>query len=464
VNDRRVSVLTLIGWRMVVVSLVFMGLLIAWMHLRLERAVDALRNQKVEAEARDLARYVAVGAEGALALAVESGSGAPKLPRYYALIDAAGQIVASSLDPPRPLAPLARSDRIDEEWPQQMVPEISHFDTGPDGIARRVNGVTLDLPTRAGPAHLQVAEDRVAGDRLLDDLVNEFFVSVGWLLIPGLALLLLVNLLTIWAAFAPMRAASLMMAGIGPKATGLRLPEENLPKEIYPLIRAVNLALDRLDQGFKAQRAFTADAAHELRTPLAVLRAHIDALPDRKAAEALRRDLDPMARLVSQLLKIAQLETLAVDVEERADLHAVAVEAASLLAPLAVNAGKSIAVTGVAGSVMVWGNEDALGQAARNLIENALAHTPPGTTVEVEVDAAPALKVRDHGPGVEPTVRTRVFQRFWRGDKRTGDGAGLGLAIVARIAEAHGGSVAVDDAPGGGALFTLRLCREKPTS
>jgi signal transduction histidine kinase len=92
----------------------------------------------------------------------------------------------------------------------------------------------------------------------------------------------------------------------------------------------------------------------------------------------------------------------------------------------------------------------------RNLVENALQHTPPDTTVEVAVSAAPALQVSDRGPGVPAADRERLFERFWRG-RRSGDGAGLGLAIVQRIAAAHGGSLTVDDAPGGGGRFTIRL-------
>src|SRR5690349_17178368 len=95
------------------------------------------------------------------------------------------------------------------------------------------------------------------------------------------------------------------------------------------------------------------------------------------------------------------------------------------------------------------------------LVENALQHTPPDTTVEVTVSAAPALQVTDRGPGVPASDRERLFERFWRG-RRSGDGAGLGLAIVQRIVAAHGGSLTVDDAPCGGGRFTIRLPRPAP--
>jgi signal transduction histidine kinase len=165
-----------------------------------------------------------------------------------------------------------------------------------------------------------------------------------------------------------------------------------------------------------------------------------------------------MGRLVGQLLSVAQLEALDVAAYETADLHAIAVDVAGSLAPLALRRSRAVAVTGTAGQALVHGNAEALRQAVRNLVENALQHTPPGTTVEVAVTGAPALQVIDRGPGVPAADRERLFERFWRG-RRSGEGAGLGLAIVARIVAAHGGSLAVDDAPGGGARFTIRLPR-----
>jgi signal transduction histidine kinase len=113
-------------------------------------------------------------------------------------------------------------------------------------------------------------------------------------------------------------------------------------------------------------------------------------------------------------------------------------------------------VSGEPGIALVRGNAEALRQAVRNLVENALQHTPPDTTVEVAVSPAPALQVTDRGPGVPASDRERLFERFWRG-RRSSVGAGLGLAIVQRIAAAHGGSLTVDDVPGGGASFTIRL-------
>jgi signal transduction histidine kinase len=230
-----------------------------------------------------------------------------------------------------------------------------------------------------------------------------------------------------------------------------------MPQEVIPLVRAVNQALDRLEEGFRGQREFTADAAHELRTPLAILRTQIDTIDDRELAKSLRDDIESMSRLVNQLLDIAELETFVIGDGEIANLSAIATEIAAYIAPLALSQRKSVAVTGADRTVRVRGNADALGRAIRNLVENALTHTAAGTAVEIAVDAAGELRVMDRGPGVPSTEREQIFRRFWRRDRRRAGSAGLGLAIVKRIAEMHRATVHVSDRPGGGAVFALRF-------
>jgi signal transduction histidine kinase len=288
-------------------------------------------------------------------------------------------------------------------------------------------------------------------------MVDTLTTDVLPIMLPLMAAVLILGVLTIRDSLAPMQELARRAARISPTRTDVRLPAVGLPPELQPLVVAINAALERLDEGFRMQREFTADAAHELRTPLAILATHLDALEDRKAAAALRDDVDRMIRLVNQLLSVAQLEALAVSPDESADLQAIAVDVAASLAPLALKRGRSIAVTGTTAPVAVRGNAESLRQALRNLIENALQHTPAGTEVEIDVTAEPSVHVSDRGPGVPPELRQRVVQRFWRADRRKGEGSGLGLAIVSRILSAHGGRLSVDDAPAGGARFSIHL-------
>ena len=114
-------------------------------------------------------------------------------------------------------------------------------------------------------------------------------------------------------------------------------------------------------------------------------------------------------------------------------------------------------MSGAAGPVWVHGHSSALFQAIRNLVENAIAHTAPTTTVEIAVSADGTVTVSDEGPGIPADQRELIFQRFWRGDRHHGGSAGLGLAIVSRIVKAHGGLIIVRDAPAHGAMFSISL-------
>jgi signal transduction histidine kinase len=365
--------------------------------------------------------------------------------RYaYAIVDDGGAPLFSSLSTGQPLL---------HKDPHQGTPFYFQQERHQSDIL----GASIPVGVDGRTVWIQVSEDMAHRDVLIDDVVADFFPRVGWITAPILVLLLLIEIAIVRAGLNPVVTASERAARIGPASTEIRLPETGLPGEILPLVHAINAALDRLEQGFKAQREFTADAAHELRTPLAILRTNIDLIADQDVARALRQDIDMMSRLVDQLLNFAELESLVIRPDEVADLHAVCTDVAAYLAPLAVKQNKSLEVPEASAHVIIRGNAEVLGQAVRNLVENALVHTPVGTTVEIEVTTEPAIHVRDQGPGISETERELIFRRFWRRDRRRRGSSGLGLSIVSRIAEAHSGSVSVDNRPGGGAEFVIRF-------
>jgi len=315
---------------------------------------------------------------------------------------------------------------------------------------------------------VEVAEVDTPADSGLYALVYEWlgeFVPIG---VPLLLALVLAITFSLRSALKPLQTLRNLAARINPQQTGLRLPTEELPSELQLPVLAINRALDRLDQGFQAQRDFLADAAHELRTPLAILSAHLDTLPRSQGTDALKSDVERMTRLVNQLLLVAQMESLTIDPDETADLSEIALELAALFAPLAIRRRRAVGVSGAEHPVPVRGNKDALYQALRNLVENALRFTAENTEVEIAVEPDGSVSVSDRGPGIPPAEREKLFRRFWQGDRHksrrtdsdgsTG-GAGLGLAIAQRIAETHGGSLRISDNPGGGARFTLVLPR-----
>ena len=300
----------------------------------------------------------------------------------------------------------------------------------------------------------EAARDQLVLARALVEIMIE---NSAWAMLPLLLVPLGVSLFIIRRSLEPVMALSAKAAAIGPASTDVRLPEHGVPIEILPLVQAINQALNRLDDGFRMQREFTAGAAHELRTPLAVLTAHVGTLPDPRTASMLRKDIEVMTHLTGQLLKVAQLEFLAIGENERADLNLIAADVVGHLAPLAVRSGKDIELVETEGPAMVWGSAEAICHAVQNLAHNAIIHTAPDSVVTVSVDCADdglVVTVSDHGPGVPIELRERIFERFWRADRRT-SGAGLGLAIVRAVMTSHGGQVSVNEATGEGALFTL---------
>jgi signal transduction histidine kinase len=162
-----------------------------------------------------------------------------------------------------------------------------------------------------------------------------------------------------------------------------------------------------------------------------------------------------MNRLVEQLLSVARLDAVALDVSQAVDLNEVAKEVVANLAPWALAQGQTLAFSAGAAAAPTTGNAYAIADALRNLIENAIAHAPPRSEVTVATTAEGGISVTDHGRGVAEADRERIFERFWRGKGAASQGAGLGLAIVVEIMKAHGGRVCVSSASDGGAVFTL---------
>jgi two-component system, OmpR family, sensor kinase len=255
-----------------------------------------------------------------------------------------------------------------------------------------------------------------------------------------------------------------------------RVDDTDERTETGRLGRALNRMLDRLETAFREResserrlRTFLADAAHELRTPLVSMRGYAelfrmgaatDAGDVEKAMRRIEEESTRMGALLDDMLTLARLEEVAGMAKAEVDLAALARDAVDDARARAPDRPISAAAER---PVIVRGDADRLRQVLANLVGNALVHTPPDAAVEVAVSSngtEARLEVRDHGPGLPDADPEALFERFWRaegGRERGPGGAGLGLAIVAAIAEAHGGRVTAANAPGGGASFVVAL-------
>jgi signal transduction histidine kinase len=429
----------------VAITSILMSLALSWL---LNYATNNIHNQAMQEQAVTVGEHLSVGADGRLELKLPSdllGLYSQAYGRYsYAVIDAGGTVLFSSLKEHAALFPAdSRSGAL--EYLKQRRGDAT------------VSGASVRKTIGDHTVWIQAGEDLANRDVLIDDIVADFYKNVGWITLPILLVLLAADIAIFRRALRPLHEASEIAADIGPTRPGVRLPTGEIPQEVRPLVSAVNQGLDRLEEGFRIQRDFTADAAHELRTPLSILRTRIDMLEDQEMRKALRHNVEGMAHIVSQLLDIAELDAFVVDPHEKADLKSVASEVAEFVAPLALAQGKDVALSGASEPVWVKGNPEMLSRAIRNLAENAINHTAAGSTVEFVVERDGTISVLDQGPGIPEHERNLIFRRFWRRDRRKAGSTGLGLSIVQRIAELHSATVTVENREPRGARFSLKF-------
>jgi two-component system, OmpR family, sensor kinase len=292
-----------------------------------------------------------------------------------------------------------------------------------------------------------------------------------WPLIVLLPLLGLAVWIVVGRGLKPLRRVTGALDARHPEALD-PLPDTRLPLEVQPLVRALNGLLARLSTALDTQKAFVADAAHELRTPLAavqiqtqlVARAGDDAAR-REALADLQAGVTRATRLAEQLLALARAEPDGHTDAHSIDLHALLEDCVLKYAPLAQQRGVDLGIE-KNDAATVTGNADALRVMFNNLVDNAAKYTPPGGRVDVSLvveDGHPVVRIADSGPGIAPAERERVFDRFYRAGATANRvrtdvaGSGLGLAIVRRIALQHGASVTLGDSPAGGLLVNVRF-------
>jgi two-component system OmpR family sensor kinase len=345
--------------------------------------------------------------------------------------------------------------------------------------------ITVDGAEGAGTRYRVLAQRDPMGSTITvaaiplgatDDTLRRLLAVEALVIAAVLIVLGLVSWLVVRVGLLPLDRMGHTAGAIAGGDLSHRIESTDPRTEVGRLGISLNAMLDRLEQAFGEREAsedrlrrFIADASHELRTPLASIRGYAElfrmgaARDPAEVEKAMRRIEDEAARmgvLVEDLLTLARLDEVPDTPHSELDFAGIvrdAVDDGRAVAP-----GRDIHVD-AEGPAVVVGDRDQLRQVLGNLLRNAFVHTPEGTPIEVTLQRAGdavRLEVRDHGPGLPTSDAEALFERFWRseaGRERGRGGAGLGLAIVAAIVDAHGGDVRAGNAPGGGASFVVTL-------
>jgi len=258
----------------------------------------------------------------------------------------------------------------------------------------------------------------------------------------------------------PLRQLSLQAARTAPCDGHKALQIDQAPSEVQPLVASVNIGFERLVEAVQVQRRFTANAAHELRTPAAVVQAGLERLSLSDDVLVLRRETERMGRIVGQLLCLARLEGLNGIARGKLDAAYIVRRAAEPLADLASAAHVRLAFDVEQEPVQVLATEEAITEIARNLVENAIGHAPADSEVTIGLSRCGRLSIADRGPGIPKDQRKHLFERFWRGSWTSRPGSGLGLAIVAEACQRVGATVECLGTPGGGARFDVQFATD----
>ena len=337
---------------------------------------------------------------------------------------------------------------------------------GPDREPFRL--LAVSLPSGATQQVLVVATS-------LDDVSASIRRLLVLILAAGPAVLIAAGLVGWWLArkaLLPVARMTKQASGIGIDQLDERIAVPAVDDEVAGLARTLNGMLDRLERGVEEKRRFVADASHELRTPIAVMRSELEVslrsrqIPPeaRSVLESTVEEVERMGRMVENLLTLARLDEGKLQlVRAPLDLRDMAERVAGELQPLAATNGISLTVEG--DSATTVGDRDRLSQVVTNLVDNAIKYSGRGGEVRVSVWNAGSdvgITVSDSGPGIPSEALPRVFDRFFRQDSartRRSSGAGLGLAICRQIVEAHRGRIWVQSEVGMGSAFSLALPR-----
>jgi two-component system sensor histidine kinase TctE len=411
-----------------------------------QRFASFITEQSLKGQTHDIAEAIDTGSPDGSVVVRLGGVEAYGFDAFFAnlkyrVLTEDGQVVASSesrLDSLMPTIPVERQDGF-------------YLPTLIDGVRFHVAAVRHSVDGR--PFLVQVGRSDRFAELAQEAIVPAINEAVGVIVAISIVVLSLLSFLGIRSVLRPIRIASETAKTVGQANLSARLPAEDLPSEIRPLIAAFNDVLARLEVAFSSQQRFFANAAHELKTPLALLRGQLEHAEGAIPPAALR-DVDSIARTVSQLLHIAEVSGGRSLDKRPTAVDEVARQVVGFLSWRAERAGVSLHIVCERAGVEVLSDQGELFVLLKNLVENAVDFSPEGGTVCVSV-GVDRLAVEDQGRGVPEELREKVFERFWRGSQGDRPGSGLGLAICLEVATAHGWQIRCAEAASGGARFEV---------
>ncbi|WP_341272023.1 sensor histidine kinase [Paraburkholderia ginsengiterrae] len=343
----------------------------------------------------------------------------------YRVLDARGSVLLASVDA-----------WDDKPWVQGDLTEMVN-----KSERVKIRGKPFDITTlavRHGQAvfYAQTATSARLLEAMIGSKVKQIPATVRIVVFLAAIIFGVTLRFTVHRVLKPLREASSAAALITPRNLRTRLPLEGVPTEIKPLIHAFNEALGRLENGFSVQQQFLASAAHELQTPLTLIRAQIELQPEINGKELLFREIDLMARQVRQLLHLAEVSESQNFSFGDVNLVEVARDVLAYLGRKADMKHVKLELETTDPPASIWADRSALFILLKNVVENAINVSQPDSAVWLIVGAG-SIEVRDEGPGIRQEYMPFLFKRFWRAPDARHDGAGLGLAICKEIATAH---------------------------
>jgi signal transduction histidine kinase len=312
------------------------------------------------------------------------------------------------------------------------------------------------LETDAGPVKA-IYGGKSAPGSVLEYMVRTLHVIyLPTTLIP-LILAVVIIPLVVNSSLKGMKRITALASQIDVNKPGVRLPTDDVVEEIAPLVKTINAALARVDTDVSARERFLADAAHELRTPIAILQTRIEGYEDTEQNRRLLLDVSRIGAVAEQLLDIQRFAVMPTRADT--DLVGLCQQVVADLAPLAINAGYDLAFESDCSSMIVVADRLSVERAITNLVRNAIQHAGNHGQIMVRLCPDGAIEVLDEGEGIPDEEREKIFDPFYR-SKPQSTGAGLGLNLVRQIARLHGGDAVVLPTKGG-ALFRLTLEPER---